>query len=122
MNEIPNCVSEYFREQEEREIYECELEQKRMDYYEKNSYYRKRKYIDGCNELSFYPCECIKCVHGEEAMPDSEYDDFPTMICSNWKNCQVYRREIKEAFSTTSWEEYVKWTEEYVEKLKKEDI
>lgn len=120
MNGIPNCVPEYYRSMWEDEAHEAELEMQRLSYYEKNKEYRKQKYIEGCNELQFYTDECIKCHHGEEANPDSEWDDIPTMICSNWKNCSVYKRDVEEHFPNTSWEEYMRWREEYVEKLKKE--
>lgn len=109
MNGIPNCVPEYFREQREREDHEWELEQERLSYYEKNKAYRKQKQKDGCAELDFYPAECEHCSHGEEAPSQSEIDDIPTMICSNWKQCQVFRREMAESFPNVSWEEIVNW-------------
>lgn len=117
---IPNCVPEYYRSLQDDYDHECELEMNRMEWYRKNKEYREQKYIDGCNELRFYPDECCKCQYGEEAMPDSEYDDMPTMICSNWKNCPVYRKDSEEAFPTVPWEEYIQWREEYVQKLLKE--
>lgn len=117
---IPNCVPEYFRSLQDDYDHECELEMNRQKWYRKNKEYREQKYIDGCNELRFYPDECCKCQYGEEAMPDSEYDDMPTMICSNWKNCPVYRKNVQEAFPNVPWEEYVQWREEYVHKLLKE--
>ena len=117
---IPNCVPEYFRSLQDDYDHECELEMNRQEWYRKNKEYREQKYIDGCNELRFYPDECCKCQYGEEAMPDSEYDDMPTMICSNWKNCPVYRKDADEHFPTVPWEEYCSWREEYVQKLLKE--
>lgn len=120
MNGIPNCVPEYYRSLQDDYDHECELEMNRQEWYKKNKEYRRQKYIEGCNELRFYPCECEKCVYGEEAMPDSEWDDMPTMICSNWKNCPVYRKDSEEAFPDVPWEEYIHWREEYVQKLLKE--
>jgi len=117
---IPNCVPEYYRSLQDDYDHECELEMNRQEWYRKNKEYREQKYIDGCNELRFYPDECCKCQYGEEAMPDSEYDDMPTMICSNWKNCPVYRKDSEEAFPNVPWEEYIQWREEYVQKLLKE--
>lgn len=114
---IPNCVPEYFRSLQDDYDHECELEMKRNEWYRKNKEYREQRYIDGCNELRFYPDECIKCQYGEEAMPDSEMDDMPTMICSNWKNCPVYRKDAQEAFPNVPWEEYCSWREEYVQRL-----
>ena len=117
---IPNCVPEYYRSLQDDYNHECELEMQRQEWYRKNKEYREQKYIDGCNELRFYPDECCKCQYGEEAMPDSGYDDMPTMICSNWKNCPVYRKDTQEAFPDVSWKEYIQWREEYVQKLLKE--
>lgn len=121
---IPNCVPEYFRSRFEDEAHEYELEMERNEWYEKNRMYRRQKMIEGCNELDFYPDECGKCPCGEEASPDSEYDDIPVMICSNWKSCPVFRREMDERFpenkagSADSW---VSWAVQYAEKLKKEN-
>ena len=117
---IPNCVPEYFRSLQDDYDHECELEMNRQEWYRKNKEYREQKYIDGCNELRFYTSVCVDCPHGEEAMPDSEMDDMPTMICSNWKNCPVYRKDTQEAFPGVPWEEYIQWREEYVQKLLKE--
>ena len=116
---IPNCVPEYNRSRFEDEAHEAEKEWERLTWYEKNKAYRRQKYIEGCNELRFYTSVCVDCPHGEEAMPDSEMDDIPTMICSNWKNCPVYRKDADEHFPTVPWKEYCSWREEYVEKLKK---
>lgn len=113
---IPNCVPEYYRELREREEHEWELEEQRNSFYERNKAYRRQKYIDGCDEIRFYPDECLNCQYGEEAMPNSEYDDMPTMICSNWKECAVYKAEVNEPF-----EEYIQWREDYVKKLLEEE-
>jgi hypothetical protein len=92
----------------------------RQEWYKKNKKYRAQRYIDGCNEIRFYPDECEHCQYGEEAEPDSEMDDMPTMICSNWRSCPVYRKDIEIAFPDVLWEEYCSWREEYVQKLLKE--
>ena len=120
MNNIPNCVPEYYRSMWEDECHEAEKELERQTYYERNKEYRRQKYIDGCNELRFFPDECCKCQYGEEAKPDSEMDDMPTMICSNWKNCPVYRKDTEESFPNVPFEEYISWHKEYVEKLLEE--
>ena len=120
MNNIPNCVPEYYRSMWEDECHKAEKELEKQTYYERNKEYRKQKYIDGCNELRFYPDECCKCQYGEEAKPDSEMDDMPTMICSNWKNCPVFRKNTEESFPNVSFEELISWHEEYVEKLLEE--
>ena len=120
MNGIPNCVPEYYRSLQDDYDHECEMEMERQNWYEKNKEYRRQKYIDGCNEISFYPCECEKCQYGEHALPDSEYDDVPTMICNNWRNCKIWEREAKAAFPDVPIEEYIQWREEYVEKLRNE--
>lgn len=122
MNGIPNCVPEYYRSLQDDYDHECEMEMERNEYYRKNKEYRRQKYLDGCNEIRFYPCECENCPHGEEALPDSEIDDIPTMICSKWKTCRVFIGDAKEAFPDVPFEEYCQWREEYVEKLKKEMI
>ena len=114
---IPNCVPEYYRSLQDDYDHECELEMERQSWYDKNKEYRKQKYIEGCNEISCYPDECNGCIFGEEAMPDSEYDDMPTIICSYWKRCPVFARNTSKNYA--SLDEYIKWREEYVEKLKK---
>lgn len=119
MNGIPNCVPEYYRSLQDDYDYEFQKEMERRSWYDENKLYRRQKYIDGCNELRFPPCECKKCEFGEEAKPDSEWDDMETIICSNWMNCPVYRRETKEAFPDVPFEEYIQWREEYVEKIKR---
>lgn len=119
MNRIPNCVPNYYLDQKEDYDHECELYWNRQEWYKANAEYRRQKYIDGCNEIRFYPTECEKCQHGEEAKPDSESDDMPTMICSNWRTCPVFIKDAKESFPNVSLEEYCQWREEYVEKLKK---
>lgn len=120
MNGIPNCVPEYYRSMWEDEAHKSEKELERLNWYEKNKAYRRQKYIDGCNEVSFYPDECMECKYGEEANPDSEMDDIPTMICSGWRSCPVWAREAKRSFPDVPIEEYIQWREDYVEKLKKE--
>ena len=122
MNGIPNCVPEYYRSLQDDYDHECEMEMKKQTWYEENKAYRRQKYIDGCNELRFYPSECEHCKHGEEAKPDSELDDMPTMICSNWRECPVFRKDAEEAFPDVPWEEYCNWREEYVKKIKKGEI
>ena len=115
---IPNCVPEYYRSMWEDEAHEAELEMQRQDYYERNKAYRLQKYSEGCTELSFYPDECRDCKCGEEAGPDAEYDDIPVMICSNWRTCPVYKREMKASYSTTPFEEVCKWNDDYIEKMR----
>lgn len=121
MNGIPNCVPEYYRSLQDDYDHEAEMEMKRNEYYRKNKEYRRQKYIDGCNEIRFYPDECCNCKYGEEALPDSEMDDMPTIICSNWRTCPIFRKDAKESFPDVSFEEYCQWREEYVEKLKRGD-
>ena len=117
---IPNCVPEWFRSLQDDYNHEWELEMNRQEWYKANKKYRAQRYIDGCDEIRFYPDECRECPYGEEANPDSEYDDIPTMICNNWENCPVYRNDVKEHFPNDSWEEYCGWRKEYVQKIIKE--
>ena len=108
---IPNCVPEYYRSKWEDEAHEAELEMERQSWYEKNKAYRLQKRKDGCAEIDCYPDECHGCKHGEEANPYSEYDDMPTMICSNWKACHVFKKYVEEHWSDTPIEEVYSWFE-----------
>lgn len=114
---IPNCVPEFYRSMWEDEAHEAELEMERQNYYERNKAYRRQKYIDGCDEIQFYPDECVGCSHGEEANPDSEWDDIPTIICNNWKTCPVYRKDFEE-HSNENWNEHLEWHKTCAEKMK----
>ena len=109
MNGIPNCVPEYYRSMLEDEAHEAELEMERLNWYEKNKAYREQKRKKGCAEIDCYPDECRGCKYGEEANPDSEYDDMPTMICSNWKVCPVFKQYVREHWPNTSIEEVYSW-------------
>lgn len=109
MNGIPNCVPEYYRSMFEDEAHEAELEMERLNWYEKNKAYREQKRKEGCAEINCYPDECRDCRHGEEANPDSEYDDMPTMICSNWKVCPVFKKHVEEHWPDTPLEEVYSW-------------
>ncbi len=119
MNGIPNCVPEYYREQREREEHEWELEQERLSWYRKNKEYRLQKRKEGCAEIDCYPDECNGCKHGEEANPYSEYDDMPTMICSNWKTCPVFKKYVEEHWPDTPIEEVYSWFDYKERKMEK---
>lgn len=115
MNGIPNCVPEYFRSQQDDYEHECELEMERQKRYRRNREFIRQRQIDGCAEIRFYPDECEHCQHGEDTPMTSEYDDIPSKLCSNWGKCEIFRRELMEAFPNTSWEEarrdILDWTE-----------
>lgn len=102
---IPNCVPEYYRSMFEDEAHEAEKEMERIKWYEKNKEYRDKKFKEGCAEILFPPVECKNCNYGEAAMPTSEDDDMEAYICSNWKNCSVFRKDMEEHFPDVPWEE-----------------
>ena len=109
MTGIPNCVPEYFRSLQDDYDHEWAMAMERNEYYKQNREYRERRMREGCAELDFYPSDCESCPHGEEAPARGEDDDFPTMICSNWESCPVFRRETESRFPNTTWEEIVSW-------------
>lgn len=111
MSSIPNCVPEYYRSQWDDECHEAEIELERQNWYEKNKAYQDKRYKEGCWLISCYPDECGKCKHCEEAMPTAEWDDMPTVICSNWRNCPVFRKYVEEHWPTTPYEEVCGWHE-----------
>lgn len=111
MSNIPNCVPEYYRSQWDDECHEAEMELERQNWYEKNKTYQDKRYKEGCWLITCYPDECGKCKHGEEAMPTAEWDDMPTVICSNWRNCPVFRKYVEEHWPTTPYEEVCGWHE-----------
>ena len=117
MNGIPNCVPEYYRSMQDDYDHEWQKEMERLSWYKKNKLYRRQRYIEGCDELPFYPDTCLNCNYGKIAPPDSEMDDIPTMICSNWKGCSVFINAVKESFPDVPFEEYCKWHEDYVARL-----
>ena len=106
---IPNCVPEYYRSLQDDYDHECELEMERQMRYEKNKAYIDKRYNEGCWLISFYPNECEKCEHSEDAPPRGEDDDVPTKICSNWRNCPVFREYVKEHWPGKSYEEVCSW-------------
>lgn len=108
---IPYCVPEYFREQQERFDRECELELERNEWYKKNKAYQDQKEKNGFVVLQFPPDECDHCNYKEDAMPTSEYDDFPTIICNNcnWKECKALRINMKEKYPTVEVDEVLSW-------------
>ncbi len=106
---IPNCVPEYYRSMWEDEAHEAEKEMERQSWYERNQEYQQKRYDEGCWLVSFYPDECEKCEHGEEANPTDEWDDIQTKICSNWRNCQVFVKYVKEHWPNVPVEEVFGW-------------
>lgn len=92
---IPNCVPEYFREEQERQEREYELREKQMERYEKNKEKLEKAIQDGYSVLNYegYP-ECCFCTQ-KESIVVSECDDMGTIICRN-KNCECHRRKTEE--------------------------
>ena len=77
---IPNCVPEYFREEQERQEREYELREKQMERYEKNKEKLEKAIQDGYSVLNYegYP-ECCFCTQ-KESIVVSECDDMGTII------------------------------------------
>lgn len=109
---IPNCVPEFYRSMWEDEAHEAEKELERQNWYEKNKAYQDKRYHEGCWLVSFYPDECENCEHGEEGMPTAEWDDVPTKICDNWRNCPVFKKYVEEHWPNVPYEEVCSWHDE----------
>lgn len=96
MTGLPNCVPEYFREQEEAYERECELAEKRNSHYLKNREKLRKAQEDGFPILNYegYP-ECHNCSNKDSDTQVSEMDDFATIICLN-KDCPCHKLTQKE--------------------------
>ena len=88
---IPNCVPEYYRQQEEREEHEYEQMLKRNAYYEESKFRLKWAKRRGQPILDFggYD-ECYKCKKKFNVQIDAE-NDFCTIICYD-KNCVCHKK------------------------------
>lgn len=86
---IPNCVPEYFREEQENREHEYELMEEQKELYRKDEEKLKQAIQDGYPVLDYggYP-ECYRCTR-KEPVVTSEYDDMGTIICRN-KNCKCH--------------------------------
>ena len=88
---IPDCVPEYYRQQEEREEYEYERMLKRNAYYEKSK--RRLDQAKRCGQpvLGFGGYDaCYNCKKKFDVQVDAE-DDFCTIICYD-KNCVYHKK------------------------------
>lgn len=88
---IPNCVPEYYREQEEKEQHEYEKMCARDEYYKES----KRRFKEAKEKqlpiLSFGGYgECWNCKKKFDVQFDEE-DDFCTIICYD-KGCECHRK------------------------------
>lgn len=96
---IPNCVPEYFREEQERQEREYELMEARREGYKRDTEKLEKAIQDGYPVLDYdgYP-ECCFCTQKESVIVN-EYDDMGTIICRN-KSCECHKRKEEEHMAT----------------------
>ncbi len=81
---IPNCVPEYFREQQEKYERECELYWQSLEHYKANQKKLKEAYEAGLPILSYGGYDA--CLHCKDADFDTQTfaeDDMGDVICHN---------------------------------------
>lgn len=95
--EIPNCVPEYFREQEEKYNRECELALEMHEHYKAN-----RKKLEDA-EKAGYPIlkydgynACSGCGYADFDTQCFDFDDIGLVICKN-PDCPEHRRHQTES-------------------------
>ena len=89
---IPNCVSEYFREQFEKEEHEAQCHGERMEHYKANQKKRKEAYEAGFPVLDFGGYDaCLHCKDADHDTQTSFEDDFDSIICRN-PNCPEHKK------------------------------
>lgn len=92
--QIPNCVPEFYREQQEREEYEYEKECKLDAYYEESRRRLKWAQQMGWPILHFGGHdECRNCKYKFDVQIDAE-DDFCTLICLD-RGCHCHMKGDK---------------------------
>lgn len=92
---IPNCVAEYYREQDEREEYESMRRMIREEMYEKDRLCIEWAESKGLPILTFGGYDkCHGCTtRSLELMTDDE-DDIGRFVCYN-KNCEEHKNNGK---------------------------
>lgn len=81
---IPDCVPEYFREQEEKYERECALEHGRQEHYKANRIKRKEAKEAGYPVLDYGGYDaCAGCGYADFDTACFEDDDFCSVICKN---------------------------------------
>lgn len=84
---LPNCVAEYYREQEEREDYEYERKTRKEVGYDKDNFLLKDAERNGFPILYFGGYEkCGGCKFRSHELITWEEDDMSMIICYN-KQC-----------------------------------
>ena len=87
---LPNCVAEYYREQEEREDYEYEIRMRREIGYEKDNFLLKDAERNGFPVLCFGGYQrCRSCKFRSHELTTWEEDDMSAIICYN-KHCKEH--------------------------------
>ena len=91
---LPNCVPEYFREQQEKYESECELHFQRLEHYEAN----QKKMDDAAEKgLPIIPYDgytaCQNCKDADFDTMTWEEDDIGNVICHN-PECPEHKRHI----------------------------
>lgn len=89
---IPNCVPEYFREQQGKYERECELYWQRQEHYTANREKMEMAFATGLPILEYGGHEA--CQNCKDADPDTmtcEYDDMENVICRN-PGCPEHRK------------------------------
>lgn len=89
--QIPNCVPEYYREQEEREQHEYEKACRRAEYYAESKRRLKWAQVYGDPILDFGGYnECWSCKKKFDVQTSVE-DDFCRVICYN-RDCECHKK------------------------------
>lgn len=89
---LPNCVPEYFREQEEKYERECELHLQRLEHYKANKKKIEFAFATGLPILQYDGYEaCQNCKDADFDTQTIENDDMGEVICHN-PNCHEHRK------------------------------
>jgi hypothetical protein len=90
---IPNCVAEYYREQEEREEYESEKRMRREGMYREDELFLKNAEKNGDMVLAFGGYDkCHECRFKSRELMTDDWDDIGRFVCYN-KECLEHKVE-----------------------------